>query len=409
MPSRPRVLALILAGGKGSRLGPLTQRRAKPALPFGGVYRLVDFPLSHCVHSGLADVWVVEQYQPHALNEHLLNGRPWDLDRNRGGLRILPPFTGAHGAGFAEGNADALWRQRRLLEEFAPDVLVVCSADHVYRLDVRSVLDAHAATRAAVTMVTAEVDPGEASRFGVVDVHDGGRVRGFAYKPERPGGGTVTAEVFAYDAPRLLRALDELAAGRRDAAERGEGEPHLGDFGDHLLPRLVSEGDAYAFALDGYWRDVGTVESYWRGHMELLGDDPSLVLDDAAWPILSAGTRRMPARLARGARVDEALVSSGARVAGTVERSVVGPGVVVEAGAVVRDAVLLDDVVVRRGARVTRAVLDEGVEVGADAHVGADAPAGDAAASITVIGGFARVRAGSTVDPGTEIDAVGAE
>jgi glucose-1-phosphate adenylyltransferase len=401
MPHRPRTLALILAGGKGSRLGPLTQRRAKPALPFAGVYRLIDFPLTNCVHSRLSDVWVVEQFQPHALNEHLLNGRPWDLDRNQGGLRIMPPFTGAHGEGFAEGNADALWRHRELIAEFGADELVVLSADHVERVDLRDVLDAHRDARAAVTMVTTMMPRAEASRFGVAVVGDAGRVREFAYKPDDPPGAddtsTVATEVFVYDTRRLLATLDEL----HDAVARQDGDAaHLGDFGHHLLPALVAEGGAHAVAHEGYWRDVGTVDSYWQGHMDLLGERPPLRLDDAAWPVRTAGVVRMPAHLAAGSRVDETLVAPGARVAGTVVCSVLGPGVVVEAGATVRHSVLLHDVVVRRGARVERAVLDDAVEIGADAAVGA---AGDGA--LAVLGRGVRVAPGEQVAPGTQRDA----
>jgi glucose-1-phosphate adenylyltransferase len=405
MPPRPRSLALVLAGGKGSRLGPLTQRRAKPALPFGGVYRLIDFPLSNCVHSHLSDVWVIEQYQPHALNDHLLNGRPWDLDRNSGGLRVLPPFTGAHGEGFAGGNADALWRHRALLAQAGSDELVVLSADHVERIDLRDVLDAHREARAHVTMVTTEVPASEASRFGVVQVGAGGRVESFAYKPERPqahdGRATVTTEVFVYDLPQLLATLDRLAA----EVERRDDLPHLQDFGDHLLPALVDSGRAHAVAHGGYWRDVGTPGSYWRGHMDLLGDDPQLALDDASWPVRTSGSLRMPALVTRGAEVEDSFIAQGARVEGRVVRSILGPGVVIEPGAEVRDAVLLHEVVVRRGARVSRAVLDEGVEIGADARVdgsGADTPDDE----VTVIGFGARVEASAQVAPGSAIDAV---
>jgi glucose-1-phosphate adenylyltransferase len=374
---RPKVLALILAGGKGSRLGPLTVSRAKPALPFAGVYHLIDFPLSNCVHSGVADVWVVEQFQPHELNDHLLNGRPWDLDRNTGGLRVLPPFTG-HGqengeGGWSEGNADALYRNRKFLAEFAADVLVVLSADHVYTLDLRDVIDRHLATGAAVTMVTTEVPVDRASRFGVVQVDDDGRVTAFAYKPERPEGGTVTTEVFVYDAPALLETLERLAD--EQGADGEDDGPRLEDFGDLLLPALVDAGRAHAYPLPGYWRDVGTVDSYWEGHMDLLSADVDLRLDDPAWPMLTAGTHRMPARIHASARIDASLVSPGCTLAGEVTRSVLGPGVVVEAGATVRDAVLLGNVTVRRGAHVSHAVIDDEVDVGEDARVGRDAGA----------------------------------
>lgn len=292
----PRVLALILAGGKGSRLGALTERRAKPALPFAGTYHLIDIPLSNLLHSGLPHVWVVQQYLPNSLNDHLANGRPWDLDRTHGGLRVLPPYQGAEGEGFAEGNADALYRQRKLIREFAPDLVLVLSADHLYTLDYRDVLERHLAGDAALTMVTTKVNKREASRFGVVET-DGERVTGFAYKPEEPATDTVTAEVFLYTTEALLGTLEALA-------EEGE---TLSDYGDSLIPRLVERETVLAHPLPGYWRDVGTVQSYWEGHMDLLAGK-GLDFDDPAWPILSDSPQRLPARIERGAELDLSLI-----------------------------------------------------------------------------------------------------
>ncbi|HEY9421281.1 MAG TPA: sugar phosphate nucleotidyltransferase, partial [Thermoanaerobaculia bacterium] len=311
-----KVLVLILAGGEGGRLEVLTAERAKPAMPFGGVYRLIDFPLSNCLHSGLSDVWVVEQYELHSLNEHLANGRPWDLDRTYGGLRVLPPYqrkSKVEEGGFAEGNADAIYRHKSLIREFGPDVLLVLSADHVYRLDYREVIDRHRETGAAVTLVTTRVPKEEAGRFGVVQVDGDGRVTGFEYKPESPKSDLVTTEVFAYDAPRLLETLDRLA---RDT--EGE-ESGLKDFGHELIPLLVQEGQAREFRHEGYWRDVGTIESYWEAHMELLESKPSLVLDDPDWPLRTYGTQRLPARVEGSAQIHGCLISSGCRIAGRVE------------------------------------------------------------------------------------------
>lgn len=343
---RGKVLALVLAGGEGGRLGPLTENRAKPALPFGGVYRLIDFPLSNCHHSRISDVWVVQQYEPHSLSEHLANGRPWDLDRTYGGLRVVHPSTGDEESGFYEGNADAIQRTRGPIAEFEPETILVLSADAVYRLDYQDVVDAHRERGADVTMVTAQVPREEARRFGVVDVGGDGRVTGFAYKPDEPAGGTVTTEVFAYDARVLLDTLAELA----------DGEDGLEDFGHELLPRLVERGNAWSFDLGGYWRDVGTPESYWEGHMDLLGAEPRLVLDDPAWPVLTQSPQRPPARIERTASIDDGLVAPGSTVRGRVERSVLGHGVVVEAGATVRDSVILAGA--RIAADVTRAIVN---------------------------------------------------
>jgi glucose-1-phosphate adenylyltransferase len=344
--SRGQLLALVLAGGEGGRLGPLTEHRAKPALPFGGVYRLIDFPLSNCHHSRVSDVWVLQQYEAHSLSEHLSNGRPWDLDRTFGGLRVVQPYTGDPESGFYEGNADAIYRNREAIEEFAPELVLVVSADAPYKLHYGEVVDEHVERGAEVTIVTTEVPLEEAGRFGVVEVDGGGRVTGFEYKPEQPAGGIVTTEVFVYDADVLLATLTELADG-----DRG-----LEDFGDALLPRLVENGKAYARELGGYWRDVGTIESYWQAHMDLLGPEPALELDDREWPILTMASQRPPARIDASARIDRSLVSPGCRIAGRVERSVLGPGVVVEEGAEVVESVVLDDA--RIAARVQRAIVD---------------------------------------------------
>jgi glucose-1-phosphate adenylyltransferase len=358
---RPRVLALVLAGGEGNRLEPLTNERAKPALPFAGIYRLIDFPLSNCVHSGITDVWVIQQYEPHELARQLAGGRPWDLDRTRGGLRILHPYLGDSESGWYEGNADAIYRNREVIADHDPDVLLVLSADHVYKLDYSDVIADQVESGAAVTMVTTHVRSDEASRYGVVEVDADGGVRGFEYKPDDPAGNLVTTEVFAYDARRLLQTLDELA-------EPGDASG-LEDFGHELLPRLVDEGAARAFQHDGYWRDVGTIDAYWQTHMELLEVEPRLTLDDPAWPILTAGLQRPPARIEASATIDGSLVAAGAHVRGTVVRSVLGPGVVVEEGADVRDAVLLHDSRVGARAEVSRAILDAAAHVDADAAV----------------------------------------
>jgi glucose-1-phosphate adenylyltransferase len=383
---KPKVLALVMAGGEGSRLELLTERRAKPALPYAGVYRLIDFPLSNCVHSGIEDVWVLQQYRVQSLNDQLANGRPWDLDRTYGGLRLLPPQLGAEEDGFHEGNADAIWRNRQLIAEHDPEVVLVLSADHVYRLDYGEVLRRHRDQGAGVTVVTSEVPEQEASRQAVVEVAGDGRLSGFHYKPDEPPTTRVATEVFAFDTGRLLDTLDELAA--------GDGE--LKDFGHGLLPRLVDAGEAVEHRMAGYWRDVGTVPAYWQAHMDLLDPERPLDLDDPDWPVLGRAPHRLPARVEGSARVDGALLSPGTVVAGEVVRSVLGPGVVVEPAACVRDAVLLDDCVVETGARVERAVLDRGVRIGPDARVGGAGDDGQPA----LVGEDARVPRDGVVAPG---------
>src|SRR3954451_7143744 len=360
----PRILVLVLAGGAGGRLELLTEERAKPAVPFAGVYRLIDFPLSNCQHSHLADVWVSVQFHPTSLSQHLANGRPWDLDRTDGGLLVLPPYQGTDRAGWVSGTANSLWRYAPLVREFAPDALVVVSADAVYELDYREVAEGHLDSDAEVTMVTTEVDEDDAARYGIVEVADDGRVTDYAYKPDRPRTTTATNEVFVFSPGRTLDRLEALAD--------EHGEEGLEDLGSHLLPAQTHDGLARAHRFPGYWRDVGTVPSYWAAHQDFLSPEPPLDLDDPRWPLHTRGGRHSAARLLEGAEVEDSLVSGGTRVAGRVSRSVLSPGVVVEAGATVVDSVLLPGVRVRAGATVARAVLDDRVDVGERARVGGD-------------------------------------
>ncbi|MDQ3688216.1 MAG: glucose-1-phosphate adenylyltransferase [Acidobacteriota bacterium] len=413
-PSRPKVLALILAGGQGGRLEVLTEKRAKPVLPFAGMYRLIDFALSNCMHSHVSDVWVIEQYQPHSLNEHLANGRPWDLDRTYGGLQVLPPYIGRDDeGGFAEGNADAIYRHKEFLREFDPDILLVLSADHVYKLDYGEVIARHQELRADVTMVTTRVPLAEASRFGTVKVDPQGRITDFAYKPEQPESDIVTTEVFVYDAHKLLDTLDELVNSNKSTSESKEDNRNgssLKDFGHELLPRLVREGQAHDFPLEGYWKDVGTVESYWEAHMELLGAEPPLMLDDPAWPILTVGAQRMPARIHESANVVNSLISPGCVIYGEVINSILAPGVIIEQSAVVRDSILLHEARVGSGAQVYTAVLDAKTQVDETAVVGSrgKSPKGRtltrrSTEEIILIGMEARISAGALVPPGTRV------
>jgi glucose-1-phosphate adenylyltransferase len=384
----PRILVLVLAGGAGGRLELLTEQRAKPAVPFAGVYRLIDFPLSNCQHSAIPDVWVSVQFHPTSLSDHLANGRPWDLDRTSGGLMMLPPFRGTDREGWVSGTANLLWRQADLIREYDADALVVVSSDAVYKLDYREVVEAHLGSGAEVTMVTTEVAAEDASRYGIVQLGDGDRISDYAYKPDEPATTTATNEVFVFTPDATLNRLEAL-----DDELGAEG---LEDLGSHLLPAQTRDGRARAHPLEGYWRDVGTVPAYWQAHRDFLSAEPPIDLDDPAWPLHTRGGRHSAARILPGAVVDESLVSGGTRVAGEVRGSVLSPGVVVEKGATVVDSVLLPGVRVRAGARVVRAVLDDRVDVGEQAVVGGD---GD----VTLVGRRARVEAGHEVAPGARL------
>ena len=383
----PRILLVILAGGAGGRLELLTRDRAKPAVPYGGMFRLIDFPLSNAANSGLSDVWVIQQFNPVSLSGHLSNGRPWDLDRTQGGLLTLQPHPGHDRGGWHSGTADALWRNTPLLREFNPDALVVVSADAVYRLDYFDLVQAHRDAGAVATMVTARVAEQDAGWYGVVRV-EAGEVRDYTYKPDEPEGNLVSNEVFVFHPQRVLDELEDIAG--------EEPEDGLADLGTQLLPRLVASGGVREHRFDGYWRDVGTVEAYWASHMDLLADPPKFALFDRSWPLSTQGGDNAPARVAAGASVVDCLLSPESHLAGSAERSVLSPGVVVEAGASVVDSILLPGAVVRSGAHVERTVLDDGVEVGGGATVGGP----DA---VSLLGRRVRVEADATIKAGSRV------
>ncbi len=357
MTKRYKTLSVILAGGKGSRLGDITKGRAKPAVPFGGVYRLIDIPLSNLHHSQLSDVWVVEQYLPHSLNDHLRNGRPWDLDRSHGGLFVLPPYQSDDNDdtdGFCGGNAEALNLQREFLEDFEADFILVLSADHLYRFDYRDLIDFHIEQNADLsTLIWDAPKELDIRRYSIFET-DGDRVVDFQYKPEHPSTRLVGTEIFLFSKPALLEALIHL--------EKEHGS-ELGDYGDYLLPLLVKQKKVAALPHHGYWRDVGTVESYWEAQMELLEDPAPLPLDDEERPFITDVRFRAPAYFGGSSVVHRSLVSPCCRVEGKVVRSILGPGCRIAEGALVEDSILMEGVCVGPRAVIKKAVVDAGVEV----------------------------------------------
>ena len=346
-------IALVLAGGRGSRLSPLTDHRPKPAVPLFGSFSLIDVTLSNLAHSGLRNVWIAEQYLPNHLNHHLAGGRPWDLDGTRDGLRVLPPREGGEGDGFTEGNGHALYQHLAEVERYGADTLVVCSADHLYQLDFRDVLEQHDRLGSDLTVVTTEVaeDP---SRYGVVASH-GGEVVAYDYKPESPTGCVVATEVFVYSVGALRKACDALVDADSDGAD-------LADYGDTIVPYMVKHCHVHEFRMEGYWRDLGTIDAYFQAHMELI-DDHGLDIFRTDWPLMTNLHAAPPARVHAKAEVHDSLLCPGANVSGNVEHSVIGPGVVVEAGATVRRSILIGDVRVPAGAVLESVIGDRGAHV----------------------------------------------
>ncbi|AQP45615.1 glucose-1-phosphate adenylyltransferase family protein [Tessaracoccus flavus] len=376
----PRTYALILAGGEGSRLEGLTDAKPKPVLPVGGTFRLIDISLSNLAQSHLSDIGIVEQYLPHSLNTYLSAGRPWDLDRNHGGLEVLAPFEGGPGEGFAKGNADSIYRQREVIRAFDPEYVLVLSADHLYTMNFLDVLSTHIEKEADLTIVTTLVDE-DPSRYGVVQVDDAGTVTRFDYKPDDPEGRLVATEVFVYTASQLLAALEELTA------DGGE----LEDYGDQLIPWFVEHRKVVEHRHDDYWLDLGTLQSYWTANLQIL-DGNGVVLDDPRWRIYSALPQLPPARVMGGAEVHDSLLSSGSVVEGEVRHSVIGSAAIIEAGATVVDSVVLDGARIGPGVSLVNCIVDEGAQVTGGSQRGT----GD---TVTLIGDDGLIDTRQPLDP----------
>ena len=358
-----RTMAMILAGGEGERLSILSQERAKPAVPFGGKYRIIDFTLSNCVNSDIDDVVVLTQYNPRSLNDHIGQGRPWDLDRNHGGVKLLQPYI-ARGRvpEWYRGTADAVLRNLNVLEhDTDADTIVVLAGDHIYKMDYQPFVAAHRRHRADVTIAVRRVPLADASRMGILALDDAGRVTEWQEKPKQPKSDLASMGVYVFSRKSLMRWLSEDRV----------------DFGAHVIPAMLEAGArVFGYRYSGYWQDVGTIQSFWEANMALLEDSPGLDLYDKDWVIHTRSEERAPAKVGPTAQVHRSLISHGCVIDGTVVNSVLSPGVRVDVGAVVRDSIVMFDSVIRSGAVVDRSILDKEVVVGPGAIVG-DGPYDD--------------------------------
>ena len=355
MVAKP-VMAVILAGGEGERLSILSSVRAKPAVPFGGKYRIIDFTLSNCVNSGIHNVVVLTQYNPRSLNDHIGLGRPWDLDRNTGGVKLLQPYVRrGRIAEWYRGTADAVLQNFNVVERDAGDNVLILAGDHVYNMDYAPFLAAHRRKRADVTIAVRRVPLAEASRMGILALDDQNRVSEWQEKPRQPRSDLASMGVYVFSKRALRRWLT----------------PGRTDFGSHVVPAMLEGGArVFAYHFDGYWQDVGTLQSYWEANMALLEDAPRLDLYDREWLIHTRSEERAPAKVGPTAQVHRSLVSHGCVINGTVVNSVLSPGVRIDVGAVVRDSIVMFDSVIRSGAVVDRAILDKEVLVGQGCIVG---------------------------------------
>jgi glucose-1-phosphate adenylyltransferase len=350
------VLALILAGGEGERLSILSQVRAKPGVPFGGKYRIIDFALSNTVNSGLTDVAVLTQYAPRSLMDHIGVGRPWDLDRTHGGVTLLQPYLGRGRArDWYRGTADAVLQNLDFIADRDPELVLVLAGDHVYKMDYRPFIELHRSRGAEVTCAVRTVPLEEAHRFGILEVEADGRVTAFVEKPPNPTSNLVSMGVYVFSWPVLRQVL----------------APERVDFGRDLLPWLVEGGyRVYAYDFRGYWQDVGTVEAYWRTSLDLLSDERGIELNDLGWLIYTKSEERPPARMGPEATVRRSMVSHGCVIDGDVRHSILSPGVRVGAGAIIRDSIVMFDTVVGEGAVLDRAIVDKDCVIGAGAVIG---------------------------------------
>ena len=392
MITKKETVAMLLAGGQGSRLHLLTERIAKPAVPFGGKYRIIDFPLSNCVNSGIDTVGVLTQYQPLALNEYIGNGQPWDLDRTYGGVTTLPPYQGQKRADWYKGTANAIYQNIQFIDRYDPDYVVILSGDHIYKMDYAEMIESHKKNGADCTIAVFDVSLEEASRFGIMTTDSEMRITEFAEKPKEPKSTKASMGVYVFTKSKLVSYLEA------DEAD----ETSSNDFGKNIIPAMLNAGEKlYAFEFSGYWKDVGTIDSLWESNMDLLGKRPALNLRDGEWRVLSRNEALPPHFVGQSAVITNSVVTEGCEIYGTVINSVLSAGVIVEKGAVVKDSVILGNVVVKADATVDYSVIDADTVVGKGASVGKEM---SSSKGITLLGGGLTVPENVAVPDGVICD-----
>lgn len=350
-------LALILAGGRGSRLDILSEHRAKPSVPFGGKYRIIDFTLSNCVNSGIYNVGVLTQYLPRSLNKHIGIGRPWDLDRQFGGITLLQPYTGRKG-GWYQGTAHAVYQNLPYIEEKNADYVVILSGDHIYKMNYEKMVSHHKAKGADLTVAVKRVPMEDASQFGILDADDDMKIVDFKEKPENPPSNLASMGIYVFSTDVLMEKLKEFCSQSNS------------DFGHHIIPRMIESNDVYAYEYDGYWKDVGTLKSFWEANLALIDPVPEMNLYDSDWKWHTRNEGEPPVKLGSEGEVVKSLVSNGAIINGQVENSVISPGVFIEEGAVVKDSIIFNDTLVKQGATISKSIIDKEVVIGENAQLG---------------------------------------
>jgi len=356
---KKEMIAMLLAGGQGSRLGVLTEDVAKPAVSFGGKYRIIDFPLSNCINSGVDTVGVLTQYQPLRLNSHIGIGMPWDLDRNNGGVMVLPPYESIENTDWYTGTANAIYQNMRYIESYDPDYVLILSGDHIYKMDYESMLDFHKDNKSDVTIAVMPVPMEEASRFGIMIADSEHRINEFEEKPEHPRSNLASMGIYIFSWPVLKEAL--LALKNQSGL----------DFGKHIIPYCHDKNmRLFAYEFTGYWKDVGTLSSYWEANMELVDLIPDFNLYEEYWKVYTQSNNIEPQYLAPDAVVERSIIGEGTEVYGEVRHSVIGTGVVIGKGTVIRDSIIMKDTVIGDNCEVTKAIIAEEVNIGNRVKIG---------------------------------------
>ncbi len=356
---KKEMIAMLLAGGQGSRLGVLTHKVAKPAVSFGGKYRIIDFPLSNCINSGVDTVGVLTQYQPLRLNTHIGIGIPWDLDKNIGGVSILPPYENTQGGDWYTGTANAIYQNLEYIESYNPDYVLMLSGDHIYKMDYEIMLDYHKVNNADVTIAAMPVSIEEASRFGILITDDKNRVNEFEEKPEKPRSNLASMGIYIFSWQVLKEALIKLS------------DIKACDFGMHVIPYIHSKGDRiYAYEYHGYWKDVGTLQSYWEANMQLIDIIPEFNLYEEYWRIFTKSDVMPPQYIAGNVSIERSIIDNGTEVYGDVYNSIIGAGVYIGEGAVVRDSIIMRDVFIGEGTQIDKAIIAEKTTIGKNCRIG---------------------------------------
>ena len=390
-------VAMLLAGGQGSRLYALTHSMAKPAVPYGGKYRIIDFPLSNCVNSGIDTVGVLTQYQPLALNDYIGNGQPWDLDRIHGGVHILPPYQTALGASWYKGTANAIYQNMSFIERYSPEYVIILSGDHIYKMDYSKMLTFHKEKNADCTIAVLEVPMEEASRFGIMSEDEDNRIFDFTEKPAEPTSNLASMGVYVFTWDKLKKYLIQNEEDK-DASK---------DFGKNIIPAMLDDGQSlFAYHFTGYWKDVGTIDSLWEANMDLL--DPKIPLDlyDAKWRIYSRNPVMPPHYIGIEAQVQNSMIAEGCNIDGIVDFSVIFSGVIIEEGAVVRDSIVMPNTTIKKGANVEYAIVGQDCIVGENASIGVrpELMEDKSRWGVAVIGHDITINSGSVIKPKQIID-----